>query len=649
MAFQPDKTEGKRADPETQLRLSEEKFSKAFAASPAAIVITRLADGHILDANDSYLKLLAYSREELVGKTTIELGIISPQDRAQMVQILAEHGLLRDREVELRKKTGEAIQVVYSSETIELMSEPCLISIAQDVTERKRAEEKLRESEDRYRSVVELSPEAILVNEGGRIAFANSACARLLGAQTAAEILGRSPFDFIRPDYHQPEREAIATLLERGGRSPLSERQFVRIDGSTVDVETVASVLPFQGRPAIQVFVRDITERKRMEAALRQSEEQLRQAQKMEAIGQLAGGVAHDFNNLLTGILGFSDLVLASLAPNDPSREPIEEIRKAGEQAASLTQQLLAFSRKQISRQVVFTPNTTVSQMRQLLRRLIGEHIELVTILDPALGTVKGDPGQLEQVIVNLALNARDAMTKGGKLTLTTSNVAPGPKNAELPGGVDYVLLSLTDTGCGMDPATKTRLFEPFFTTKEIGKGTGLGLATVYGIVKQAGGHIEVESELGKGATFSIYLPRVHEKNQGEQSASGLHKSPMGQETILLVEDDEIVRNLAEMSLERCGYRLLVAKDGKDALRLAGEHKGPIHLLVSDVVMPGMGGRAVAEDMKTLRPDIKILYVSGYPTDEVVRQGILEATMPFLQKPFKPVQLARKVREVLDA
>jgi PAS domain S-box-containing protein len=631
-----------------QLRQSEEKFSKAFTASPAAIVITRLADGQILDANDSYQKMLGFCRTELVGKTTIELGIVPPEHRDMMVQILRERGFLRDMEVQLRKKNGERIHAVYSSESIELQGEPCLISIAQDFSERKRAEEKLRESEDRYRSVVELSPEAILVNQDGRMAFANSACVRLLGAPSAADILGRPFFDFIHSDHHQLERDSSAALVERGGRSPLAERKFVRLDGTTVDVETVASVLPFQGRPAIQVFVRDITERKRMESALARSEERLRQAQKMEAIGQLAGGVAHDFNNLLTGILGFSDLVLSSLAPHDPSREPVEEIRKAGEQAASLTQQLLAFSRKQISAQVIFNVNATVSQMKQLLDRLIGEHIELVTLLDPALGTVKADPGQLEQVIINLALNARDAMSNGGKLTIATRNVVLGSEHAEQPPG-NYVALTLTDTGCGMDQATKLRLFEPFFTTKEIGKGTGLGLATVYGIVKQSGGHIEVESELGKGAAFTIHLPRVNDENAAEKSAPGLRKSPMGRETVLLVEDDAIVRSLAEVSLEKCGYRVLVAKDGEEALRTAREHDGPIHLLVSDVVMPGMGGRAVAEGVKTLRPDMKILFVSGYPTDEVVRRGILQATMPFLQKPFKPVQLARKVREVLDA
>jgi two-component system cell cycle sensor histidine kinase/response regulator CckA len=640
-----------RTEHTEQLRQSEEKFSKAFAASPAAIVITRLADGRILDANESYHKMLGYTRPELLGKTTLELGIVSSEHRARMVQLLRERGFLRDMEAELRKKTGERIPVVYSSETIELHGEPCLISIAQDFTERKRTEEKLRESEERYRSVVELSPEAILIIQDGRLAFANSACVRLLAAQTADEILGRPLLDFLHADHHPLERESMAVLLERGGRSPLGERKFVRLDGATVDVETVASVLPFQGRPAIQVFVRDITERKRMETALAKSDERLRQAQKMEAIGQLAGGVAHDFNNLLTGILGFSDLVLSSLAPNDPSRESIDEIRKAGEQAAALTQQLLAFGRKTISTQVIFNLNTTVSQTQQLLRRLIGEHIEIVTGLDAALGSVKGDPGQIEQVIVNLALNARDAMAKGGTLTITTGNVTFGPEHAELPPGVaagDYILLTMTDTGCGMDQATKLRLFEPFFTTKEIGKGTGLGLATVYGIVNQAGGHIEVESELGKGTTFTISLPRVNEKNLAEMSAPGLRKSPMGQETVLLVEDDDSVRNLAATSLERCGYRVLVSRNGQDALGIAREHEGPIHLLVSDVVMPGMGGRAVAEGMKTLRPDMKILYVSGYPTDEVVRQGILEATTPFLQKPFKPVQLARKVREVLD-
>ena len=632
-----------------QLRLSEEKFSKAFAASPAAIVISRLADGHILDVNDSYLRMLGYVRQELVGKTTLEMGIMSPENRSQMVKLLRERGFLRDVETELRNKTGDPIQVVYSSEPIELMGESCLISIAQDITERKRAEAKLRASEDRYRSVVELSPEAIFVNQNGHIAFANSACVRLLGAQGPNDIVGRSLFEFIHPDFHQPEREAMAALSMRGGCSRLDERRFVRLDGTTVDVEVVASVLPFQGESAIQVFVRDITERKRMATALQQTEEHLRQAQKMEAIGRLAGGVAHDFNNLLTGILGFSELVLANLASNDPSRGPVEEIRKAGEQAATLTQQLLAFSRKQIGTQIVLNLNATVTKMTQLLRRLIGEQIELVTILEPKLGAVKGNAGQIEQIIINLALNARDAMPEGGKLSITTLNVARRKDEVRpnvAPG--EYILLTMSDTGYGMDQATQKQLFEPFFTTKNIGKGTGLGLATVYGIVEQAGGHIEVASEPGKGATFTIYLPRVYEDDLASKSAAGLHKSPMGTETVLLVEDDDIVRNLAETSLAKCGYRVLAARDGTNALRLATEHQGPIHLLVSDVVMSGMGGRAVAEAVKPLRPSIKVLFVSGYPTDEVVRQGILQATMPFLQKPFKPVHLVRKVREVLD-
>jgi CheY-like chemotaxis protein len=366
----------------------------------------------------------------------------------------------------------------------------------------------------------------------------------------------------------------------------------------------------------------------------------------------LAGGIAHDFNNLLTVITSYSDLLLEELGTEDPRRGDVAEIRKAGASAAGLTRQLLAFSRQQVLEPRVLDMNAVVSSAETLLKRLIGEDIELVTALAPRLGAIKADPGQLEQVIVNLAVNARDAMPEGGKITIETANVdmdvayvrdhplaRPGP----------YVMLSVSDTGTGMDEQTQRRIFEPFFTTKEMGKGTGLGLATVYGIVKQSGGFIWVYSELDHGTTFKVYLPRVTEAVDAPTPRAQPKESPRGTETVLLVEDAAAVRAVSRQVLERLGYAVLEAPDGKAALHLATKHRGPIHLLLTDVVMPELGGRQLAEQLTALRPELKVLYVSGYTDDAVVRHGVLEAGIAYLQKPFTPEILGRRVREVLDA
>jgi signal transduction histidine kinase len=389
------------------------------------------------------------------------------------------------------------------------------------------------------------------------------------------------------------------------------------------------------------------------EEALRRSEEQLRQAQKMEAIGQLAGGVAHDFNNLLTIISGYSDLLLNGiLGPKDAGREAVEEIRKAADRAAALTRQLLAFSRRQVLAPQVLVLNSIVQDMDKMLRRLIGEDIQLTSHLAADLGSVKADPGQIEQVLLNLAVNARDAMPRGGSLTIETANVTLDENYCRTHPDVQpgpFVMMAVTDTGCGMDAATLSRIFEPFFTTKGPGKGTGLGLATVYGIVKQSGGSIYVYSEVGRGTSFKVYLPRLEAAAVADVPVVVAPTQQVGgQETLLVVEDDEAVRALTRTVLRSNSYDVIEAVDADEALRWVEEHKEPIHLLVTDVVMPGMSGRELAERLKQLRPEMKVLFVSGYTDDAVVRHGLLEAEVAFLQKPFTPNALARKVREVLD-
>jgi signal transduction histidine kinase/CheY-like chemotaxis protein len=407
-------------------------------------------------------------------------------------------------------------------------------------------------------------------------------------------------------------------------------------------LETISSV-------AIQLG--SLIQRKRAEQETRTLEEQLRQSQKMEAIGQLAGGVAHDFNNLLTIINGYSQLSFMGIKEGDPLRANLEEIRKAGDRAAGLTRQLLAFSRRQVLEVKVLDLNTILRDLDKMLHRVIGEDIGLVNQLAENLGAVKADPGQIEQVVMNLAINARDAMPKGGKLTIETADVELDEEYARnhiavTPGR--YVMLSVSDTGIGMTPEVKNRIFEPFFTTKEKGKGTGLGLSTVYGIVKQSGGNIWVYSELGRGTTFKVYLPRVEEPLEEIGKKVVREELPRGNETILIVEDDREVRKLAVRILEQQGYKVLVATQGSDALRLCEKYDQPIHLMVTDVVMPEMDGRELAHRLKAHHPETRVLYMSGYTDDTITRHGVLEKGVNYIQKPFTVEGLSGKVREVLD-
>ncbi|MFN8458930.1 MAG: response regulator [Anaerolineae bacterium] len=432
-------------------------------------------------------------------------------------------------------------------------------------------------------------------------------------------------------------------LKQLGTRS--SEWTHRTKDGRMIPVEVVANYIEFGGRALNCAFVRDISERKAAEEAKAKLEAQLRQAQKMESIGRLAGGVAHDFNNLLTVILGYSDLMQAQLPADDPLQDKVEQIQQAAERAESLTRQLLAFSRKQMLAPVVLDLNDLVENLRKMLGRLIGEDISLTTMLQAGLWSVKADPGQIEQVIMNLAVNARDAMPAGGRLILETHNVQ---ENQSERLGSPQVLLVVTDSGHGMDEATVARIFEPFFTTKEQGKGTGLGLATVYGIVKQSGGEITVESQPGQGTSFKIYLP-AHEVTLAHSfSPRPQQVARPGYETILLVEDNEMVRNLVRVALRNYGYTLLEAEQGDQALTLAEQHEGGLDLLLTDVVMPQMSGREVAERLKARYPHLKVLFMSGYTDDEVIRHGLLTDEVEFISKPFSPSFLAAKVREMLD-
>ncbi|TAL11564.1 MAG: response regulator [Nitrospirae bacterium] len=392
-------------------------------------------------------------------------------------------------------------------------------------------------------------------------------------------------------------------------------------------------------------------ERKQAEKRNAKLEEQLRQAQKMEAVGRLAGGIAHDFNNVLTIIKGYSDLALGQMAPQDPQRARLQYIKDAGERAASLTRQLLAFSRRQVLESKVLDLNAIVTNLYEMLPRLIGEDIDIVSILKPGLGRMKADPGQIEQVILNLAVNARDAMPQGGKMTIETANVALDENYARDHATVQpgpHVMLAVSDTGHGMDAETSARIFEPFFTTKEIGQGTGLGLAMVYGIVKQSGGSIWVYSEPGKGTTFKIYFPRVEDALEVQEPAEDRPRILRGTETVLVAEDEEMVRNLMQTILEAQGYAVLVARNATEALSIGHRHHGSIPLLVTDVVMPGMSGRELAAQLAMVHPEAKVLYVSGYTDDAVVRHGVLNAGLAFLQKPFSAESFLFKVRDALD-
>jgi PAS domain S-box-containing protein len=576
--------------------------------------------------------------------------LVHPEWRERMVHYLADEVLGQhhrfDMEYQIIRKSDGQARWVHGLGELEFdaRDHPIrMIGTITDITARKQAETALR----LQAAALYAAADAIVITDrAGVIEWVNPAFTHITG-YTAEEALGRNPRDLVKSGQHAPAfyRDFWDTIL--AGRTWHGEMINRRKDGSLyTEDQSVTPILDASGAVTHFVAIKeDMTERLQLEA-------QFRQAQKMESVGQLASGIAHDFNNLLTVINGTAELVLDQVSQDDPVHADVQEIFHAGERAAMLTRQLLAFSRQQILEPRVLNFNTVVAGLESLLGRLLGEDIDLVVVLTPGVGHVKADPGQIEQVITNLAVNARDAMPQGGRLTIETQNVEIDDDYAhqnevDAPPG-SYVLLAVSDSGAGMDEATRTRIFEPFFTTKGPGKGTGLGLSTVYGIVKQSHGSICVYSEVGQGTSFRIYLPQVAEASGIDRPAPTVVSSS-GTETILLAEDSAGLRKLATRVLESGGYTVLGAATGEEAVRLLERHEGPVHLLLSDVVMPGMSGRHLAGQLARTRPVMKVLYMSGYTSDTIVRHGVLEAQVAFLNKPFTAAALLRKVREVLDS
>ncbi len=669
-----DRADTERRRAEGALRVNDEKF-RVLAETAHDGIVSADGRGNIIYFNRGAALILGYSAAEVMGKP---LTLLMPE----RFQEAHRRGLERflsggesrvvGRTVELvgRRKDGAEFPLELSLASWQTPEGTFFTGILRDITERKRAEEEIRKlnaeleqrvvertaelqavgtelrgSQERYRLLFDQNLAGVFrTGLDGRILDCNDFCARIFGFASRQELLSHTAWDV----YSSPaDREAFVSRLLIEGILTNFEACYRKKDGSQVWVLENATLLEAEnGKPAqIEGTLVDITER-------RQLEEQFRQAQKMEAVGRLAGGIAHDFNNMLTVIKGYSQLLNDEVGQNQRLRHAAEEINEAADRAASLTRQLLAFSRRQVLEPKVLSLNEVVVNMDKMLRRLIGEDVELVPVTDPALGRVKADPGQLEQVIMNLAVNARDAMPDGGKLTIETANVeldatyARGHISVQ-PGS--YVMLAVSDTGCGMDAQTQSQIFEPFFTTKERGKGTGLGLATVYGIVKQSGGYIWVYSELGHGSTFKVYLPRVEEPVKVTAEArKPLEVPARGTETILLVEDEESVRQLTRECLTSNGYTVLDAKDGMEAIQIAERHEGHIDLLLTDVVMPPISGRVLAQCLAPLRPTMKVLYISGYTDDVIVRHGVLDQGTAFLQKPFTKQALINKVREVLE-
>ncbi len=641
-----------RKQAEEALRESEERYRTILEDIEEGYFEVDLA-GRSTFINDSLCKIYGYPREEFLGtdnrRFTDKENAKRVYEAFNQVYRTGEPGRIFDYEIIRKDGTKRQVEVFPSLRRDSSGKPIGFRGITRDVTERKQAEEALQKEREISLSILENAPYGVaLIDKGGQYIYTNPEFTNITGYMLQDVPTGKDWFQKAFPDSND-RRKMLKLWKEDRSKGDMINREFNICckDGKICQVDFRSTFLK-DGR-AVIVF-RDITERKRAEEEMKSLQEQLRQSQKMEAIGRLAGGIAHDFNNLLTVIKGYSQLSLVELKENTPLRGNIEHIHTATDRAADLVRQLLAFSRRQILEMKVWDLNTILTNLKNMLRRLIGEDIELTTILAEDLGRVKTDLGWIEQAIMNLVVNARDAMPSGGKLTIETGNVILDEAHVSHRVGVKpghFVMLSVSDTGVGMTPEVRERLFEPFFSTKEKDKGTGLGLSTVYGIVKQSDGDIWVYSEPGKGSTFKIYLPRVdgppeplREKVPGDELLRGT-------ETILLVEDEEEVRKLTVRVLERQGYKVLAAREGDEAFLICKQHQDPIHLMLTDVVMPGMNGQELAERLKPFYPGMKVLYMSGYTDNAIVLHGVLMEGVHYIQKPFTVQALARKVREVL--
>jgi two-component system cell cycle sensor histidine kinase/response regulator CckA len=619
-----------------KLESAEYRYRLLFERSLAGVIRTTL-DGQILDCNDACARMFGYASCEEMLATPVTNRYVNPEDRDAFMTRLKKEKSLTNHEHCLRRKDGSPVWLLGSAHLVEgkegapAVKEETLI----DITERKKAEEI-------FRTAFNANPEPITIATiaEGRYIDVNESFLRVTGYRRE-EVIGRTSLElkfWVRPE---DRAKLVEMLWEHDSVRDLEITYRTKSGEERIALDS-AEAIEIAGQECIIAILRDITERKFLE-------KQLRQTQKMEAVGLLSGGIAHDFNNLLGVIIGYSEILEQRLPQNDPLRKECGQIKKAGQSAASLTRQLLAFSRQQVLELKILDLNAIVLQVEKMLRRLIGEDIDLKATLGSALGCIKADQSQIEQVIMNLAVNARDAMPQGGRLMIETANVELDEDYArrhrpQKPGA--YVLLTVADTGMGMDAETQNRIFEPFFTTKELGKGTGLGLSTVYGIVRQSGGHIWVYSELGQGTTFKIYLPRIGQAIRAERPVTGLTDSLRGTETILLVEDEDALRELTRNLLEADGYTVLEAERPDKAIEVAVRYSGPIHLMLTDMVMPGMNGRVLAANLAPVRPQMKVVYMSGYTG--FTHLGLADS-VPLLAKPFTRDGLLRKLHEVLNS
>jgi PAS domain S-box-containing protein len=613
------------------------------------VVFTKDTRGRFVNCNIATLALCGVERlDQVAGKTVFDLfpaEIAAPYHDDDLA-VLAGNPVM-NREERGVDSEGRAtwlltIKVPLRDASGQVIG---LVGVARDITDRKRADAERARVLAELQLQIERMPLAYLLTDRElRYTRWNPAAERIFGF-TQAEVLGKSPFEVIALPGTRSSVERVLERIRDGSFATHYEAEQRTRDGGTVSCEWHNTPMfdeagDFAGLLSLG---EDVTARKKLQA-------QLRQSQKMEAVGQLAGGVAHDFNNLLSVILSYSGMLLEDLAAGAAMREELEEIQRAGQRAADLTRQLLMFSRQQVVQPRVLDLNELMSAMDKMLRRLIGADVELHTIPGAGLGRVRADPGSIEQVIVNLAVNARDAMPAGGKLTMETANAEIDEEFVKTHAGAkpgEYVMLSVSDSGCGMDRQTLSRVFEPFFTTKEKGKGTGLGLSTVFGIVQQSGGTIWVYSEVGMGTSFKVYLPRVDADASAVEPVPA-ETVPRGSETVLLVEDEDPVRDVARSILERCGYDVLVAHDGAEGLRVSAAYAGPIHLLLTDIVMPGMSGPELANRLIPMRPEMKVLCMSGYTDDAAFRHGFVDGGFAHLQKPLTIGTLSRAVRAALD-
>jgi two-component system, cell cycle sensor histidine kinase and response regulator CckA len=628
-----------------QLTASEVMYRSLFEGLPTGIYRT-LPNGRIIDVNPALLQLLGYEDRKPLLAMTVSALYVDPADGKRWRDLMDADGMVTNFEAQMRRRDGTPIWVSTTAQLARggvggtLHCEGAAV----DITKRKIAEGALASSEAYYRLLFEASPLPMWVTDAETHAFlaVNESAVSLYG-YTRAEFLPMTVEALTAPTTAAPARAGKTPNV------PDTGTQFVRVqhkkkNGTIIDVEITSARFTFEGRSARLAVAHDVSDRKQLER-------QLLQAQKMEAIGQLAGGIAHDFNNLLTVMKGCGGLLLEQMGETDPHRDNVSEIVNAADRAAVLTRQLLAFSRRQVLDPQPLDLNIVVTDMEKMLRRLVTESIEFRMALDPDLGVVKADPGQIEQVIANLAVNARDAMPNGGHLTIATGNASllggdPEDQLGAPPGS--YVMLSISDTGMGMDEATRARIFEPFFSTKTRAQGTGLGLSTVYGIVKQSGGYIRLQSDPGQGTTFEIYLPRVDAKAGRRSGEQAPVKQLHGTERILIVEDDEAVRQIVSMVLKSLGYSVIVARDGQEALSMASALREEPALVITDIVMPRMNGHQLVVELRHRWPSLRVLFMSGYSEEVAADQNVMPTGSVFVQKPFLPAQLAQKVREALD-